>query len=46
MIVDPWGRIVAEKNDDEPGVIVADIDLADVAAGARQNPEFAQYTPL
>ena len=30
LIVDPWGRIVAELGD-EPGVIVADIDPAEVA---------------
>lgn len=28
MVVDPWGRIVAEADHDEPGVIVADIDTA------------------
>ncbi len=27
MIVDPWGRILAEANHDEPGVIVSDIDV-------------------
>ncbi|HEU4987510.1 MAG TPA: carbon-nitrogen hydrolase family protein [Rhizobiaceae bacterium] len=28
MVVGPWGRIVAEADHDEPGVIVADIDTA------------------
>jgi predicted amidohydrolase len=32
MVVDPWGNIVAEADHDEPGVIVADID---VSASAR-----------
>jgi predicted amidohydrolase len=28
MIVDPWGRILAEARGDEPGVVIADLDLA------------------
>lgn len=35
MIVDPWGRILAEADHDEPGVIVAEIDTA-LSAEARQ----------
>jgi deaminated glutathione amidase len=31
LIIDPWGRILAEKADDTPGVIVADLDLDHVA---------------
>mgnify|MGYP003574918560 CR=1 FL=1 len=27
IIVDPWGQIVAEKGDSEPGIIYAEIDL-------------------
>ncbi len=27
MIVDPWGRIVAELDHDEPGVVLAEIDV-------------------
>lgn len=30
LVIDPWGRIVAEL-DDQPGVLVTDIDLAQVA---------------
>jgi predicted amidohydrolase len=30
LVIDPWGKIVAEL-DDQPGVLVADIDLAQVA---------------
>lgn len=26
LIVDPWGRVVAEADHDEPGVVIADID--------------------
>ncbi len=28
LIVDPWGKILAEADNDEPGVIVAEIDTA------------------
>jgi len=35
LIIDPWGRILAEKDDDEPGVITAEIDL-DAVLEARQ----------
>ena len=34
LIVDPWGRILAEKSDDAPGIVVADLDL-DMVADAR-----------
>lgn len=30
LIVDPWGRILAEADGDEPGIILAEIDLAQV----------------
>jgi predicted amidohydrolase len=30
MIVDPWGRVLDKLDHDEPGVLVADIDLAGV----------------
>ncbi|MEL6919453.1 MAG: carbon-nitrogen hydrolase family protein [Pseudomonadota bacterium] len=32
LIIDPWGKIIAEKAGDGPGVITADIDLAQVRA--------------
>ena len=35
MIVDPWGRILAEADHDASGVIVAEIDTA-LSAEARQ----------
>ena len=38
LIVDPWGRIIAEKDDDLPGMITADIDIADVAAARAKIP--------
>ena len=30
MIIDPWGRILAHKNDDNPGLITAEIDMNQV----------------
>jgi predicted amidohydrolase len=38
LIVDPWGRILAEADHDEPGVIVAGIDTAEVAAARARIP--------
>ncbi|BCG92702.1 carbon-nitrogen hydrolase family protein [Mesorhizobium sp. 131-2-1] len=38
LIVDPWGRIVAEAAHDEPGVIVAEIDPAQSLAARRKIP--------
>jgi predicted amidohydrolase len=38
MIVDPWGRILAEVEDDEPGVAVAEIDTGQSAAARSKIP--------
>ncbi len=38
MIVGPWGDILACATDDEPGVVHADIDLADVAKARSAIP--------
>lgn len=37
LIVDPWGRVVAEGGT-EPGVVIADIDLAEVATARSRIP--------
>ena len=37
LVVDPWGRILAE-GDTEPGVVFADIDPAEVAAARARIP--------
>ncbi len=37
LIVDPWGRILAE-GDTEPGVVMAEIDLAEVAKARARIP--------
>jgi predicted amidohydrolase len=38
LIVDPWGKILAEADHDDPGVIVAEIDTAQVAAARAKIP--------
>jgi predicted amidohydrolase len=38
MIVDPWGRILAEADHAEPGVVLAEIDLAASAAARAKVP--------
>jgi predicted amidohydrolase len=37
LVVDPWGRVLAEGGT-EPGVIVADVDPAQVAAARTRIP--------
>lgn len=41
MIVDPWGAIVAEKGDDKPGLIVAEIDRERVRDARARLPTLA-----
>ncbi|MBL8578670.1 MAG: carbon-nitrogen hydrolase family protein [Mesorhizobium sp.] len=38
LIVDPWGRVLAEVDGDEPGVAVAEIDTAQSAAARGKIP--------
>jgi len=38
LIVDPWGRVLAEAAHDEPGVIVAEIDTAQSLAARAKIP--------
>ncbi|HVW56383.1 MAG TPA: carbon-nitrogen hydrolase family protein [Rhizobiaceae bacterium] len=38
LIVDPWGRILAEAANDEPGVVIAEIDTAQSAAARAKIP--------
>ncbi len=35
MIIDPWGEIIGQSRDDNPGIILADLDLS-LAEKARQ----------
>jgi predicted amidohydrolase len=38
LIVDPWGRVIAEAAHDEPGVIIAEIDTAQSLAARKKIP--------
>jgi predicted amidohydrolase len=38
MIVNPWGRVIAKLDHDEPGVLVSDLDLEEVAAARAKIP--------
>jgi deaminated glutathione amidase len=37
-IVDPWGRVLAKAEDDQPQVVSADLDLAEVAKARQSIP--------
>lgn len=41
MIIDPWGKVLAKLDHDEPGYIVADLDLDMVAATRSKIPAWA-----
>jgi len=45
LIVSPWGEVVAEAGT-EPGVVVADIKLADVAAARQRIPSLRHDRPF
>ena len=38
IIIDPWGRILAEADGDEPGIVLAELDLAESAAARARIP--------
>ena len=38
LIVSPWGKVLAEADHDEPGVIIADIDISESAAARAKVP--------
>lgn len=41
LVIAPWGEIVAELDHDEPGVLVADLDLTNVASARAAIPALA-----
>jgi predicted amidohydrolase len=41
MLVDPWGRIVAERSEDGPGIVVGDVDPERIAEVRSQLPALA-----
>jgi len=46
MIVDPWGRILALREEEGSGVIVADIDIAEVGRVRARVPALANTRPF
>jgi predicted amidohydrolase len=40
IIIDPWGKVLAKLDHDEPGFIVADLDLDQVAATRAKIPSW------
>lgn len=46
LIVDPWGAILAEADNDAPGVILAEIDLARVAEVRARLPALRHARPF
>lgn len=38
VIIDPWGKVLAKLDHDEPGMIVADLNLEEVAAARSKIP--------
>jgi predicted amidohydrolase len=48
LIINPWGEKIAELDHDEPGAIVADLDLDEVAAARSKIPAWQggrEFTP-
>ncbi len=41
MVIDPWGEVIAKLDDDEPGVLMADLDLAKCETARRRIPALA-----
>lgn len=38
MIIDPWGKVLAQLDHNEPGLIIADLDLDEVASARARIP--------
>ncbi|MBO6717601.1 MAG: carbon-nitrogen hydrolase family protein [Rhizobiaceae bacterium] len=46
LIIDPWGTVIAEADHDEPGVVIAEIDTAKVAAARGKIPNLGNARPF
>lgn len=46
MIVDPWGRVLADAGGSEPGVILAEIDVAQVVDARTRIPSLKHGRPF
>ena len=45
MVVDPWGTVVAERTEPSPGIVVADLAMAQVARVRSELPVLAHRRP-
>jgi predicted amidohydrolase len=46
LAIDPWGRILAQAEGDEPGVVIADLSLEDVASTRQAIPSLKNERPF
>ncbi len=46
LVINPWGEIVAELDHQEPGVLLAEVDLAEVTAARAQIPALTHDRPV
>ncbi|WP_375452652.1 carbon-nitrogen hydrolase family protein [uncultured Devosia sp.] len=46
LVIDPWGKVIAELDHDTPGVLVADIDPAAVEDARSRIPALANARPF
>ncbi|MEM6464303.1 MAG: carbon-nitrogen hydrolase family protein [Pseudomonadota bacterium] len=46
IIIDPWGRVVAEAEHDEPAVVVADIDVRESKIARNKIPNLQNRCPF
>jgi predicted amidohydrolase len=46
MVIDPWGKVVARRDDDAVGILLADIDLNSVAGARGRVPSLANARPF
>ena len=46
LIVDPWGRILADAGGSEPGVIYAELDMNEVREARRRIPSLSHDRPF
>ncbi|HEY4031780.1 MAG TPA: carbon-nitrogen hydrolase family protein [Caulobacteraceae bacterium] len=46
LAIDPWGRILAQAEGDEPGVVIADLQLDDVTSTRQAIPSLKNERPF
>ncbi|MDE2383107.1 MAG: carbon-nitrogen hydrolase family protein [Alphaproteobacteria bacterium] len=46
LVVNPWGEVIAELPHDEPGVLLADIDVGEAAKARARIPALANARPF